>query len=113
MIDHQSRRAGCAGRDRDRPAQPAPRRSRRARESNQALQQQLELPHLTLDVEGAVQAVEDRDGQSAVVAIALEQADDAAVFDLALADADLELAGAYARIAQVDALHVGVNGVIV
>ena len=48
---------------------------------------------------------------AAVVAVALELGDDPAVLDLALADADLELAGALAGVAEVDVLDVGVDGV--
>ena len=53
----------------------------------------------------------DGDRQGAVVAVALEQGDDPAVLDLALADADLELAGALAGVAEVDVLDVGEDGV--
>ena len=46
----------------------------------------------------------DGDGQRPVVAVALELGDDLAVLDLALADADLELVGALAGVAEVDVL---------
>src|SRR5438105_3316057 len=81
--------------------------------SDQAFQQELELADFDLDVEGVVGEVEDRDGQAAVVAVALEHADDAAVLDLALADPDLELVGALAGVAEVDVLDVGVEAVVV
>src|SRR5262245_24014213 len=55
---------------------------------DQGLQQELELADLNLAIEGIIGAIDDRDGQRAVVAVALEQGDDAGVFDLALADAD-------------------------
>ena len=61
--------------------------------SDQRFQQQLELADLDLAVEGVLGAVDDGDGQRALVAVSLEQGDDPGVFDLTLADADLELAG--------------------
>ena len=81
--------------------------------SQQAFQQEFELADLDLDVEGVVEAVEDGDGQGAVVAVAFEEVDDPAVLDLALADADLELAGAFARVAEMDVLDVREDGVVV
>ena len=56
-------------------------------DSDQAFEQSLELADLDLDLEGAVERVEDRDGEGSVVAVALEEVDDPAVLDLALADA--------------------------
>ena len=79
------------------------------RPSDQAFQQELELADLDLDVEGVVEGVEDRDGQGPVVAVAFELVDDPAVLDLALADADLELARLLAGVAEVDVLDVGVD----
>ena len=79
--------------------------------SDQRLQQQLELADLDLAVEGVLDAVDDGDGQRAFVAVALEHGDDPGVIDLSLADADLELAGSQARIAEVDVVDVGEDGV--
>ncbi len=62
---------------------------------DQGLEQELELADLDLAVERVVGPVDDGDGQRTVVTVALEQVDDAGVFDLTLADADLELAGAW------------------
>ena len=61
--------------------------------SDQAFEEALELADLAFDVERAIERVEDRDGQGAVVAVAFEEVDDPAVLDLPLADLDLELAG--------------------
>ena len=79
--------------------------------SDQAFEQELELSDLDFDVEAGADAVEDGDGQAAVVAVAFEEVDDAAVLDLALADADLELVGALAGVAEVDVLDVGIDDV--
>src|SRR5579883_1604731 len=81
--------------------------------SDQGLQQQFELADLDLAVEVVLGAVEDRDGQRAVVAIALEHVDDPGILDLALADADLELPRGVARIAEVDVLDVREDGVVI
>src|SRR5262245_41843439 len=73
---------------------------------DQGLQQQLELADLDLAIERIVGPVDDGDGQRAIIPVPLEQVDDPGVFDLALADADLELAGRLAGVAEVDILDV-------
>ena len=60
---------------------------------------------------GFSSAVDDGDGERPVVAVALEHVDDAGVVDLALADADLELARGLAGVAEVDVLDVGKDAV--
>ena len=59
--------------------------------SDQALQQQLQLPHFGLGIERIVGKVEDGDGQRAVVAVAFQKSDDSIVFDLPLTDEHLKL----------------------
>ena len=80
---------------------------------DQRLQQELELAELDFAIEGVVGPVDDGDGQRAAVAVPLKHVDDPGVLDLALADADLKLAGNQARIAQVDVLNVGKNRVVI
>src|SRR5687768_2447724 len=66
--------------------------------SDQALEQILQLPHLGLHGVRRLRHVVQGDRQQAVVVEALELRDNAAVLDLALADADLELARAAAGV---------------
>ena len=79
--------------------------------SDQSFQQELQLADLDLALERIVGAVDDRDGQRAIVAITLKLGDDPSVLDLALADTDLKLAGVLAGVAKLDVLHVGIDGV--
>src|SRR4051794_22241791 len=96
MIRSMTRGMRKENADRSRARRPA------INHSQQALEQQLELADLDLAFERVVGQVEDGDGQRAVVAVALEEVDGPAVLDLALADADLELAGGLAGVAEVD-----------
>src|SRR5262249_53298887 len=107
----RKRPRGCAGLASRRSRGSSRKGKSRADASEQALEQELELADLDLGVERVVQPVEDGDGQGAVVAVALELVDDPAVLDLALADADLELAGPLAGVAEVDVLDVRVDRV--
>ena len=79
--------------------------------SEQRLEQELELADLDLAFKGVVGAIDDGNRQGAIVAIALKLGDDASVFDLTLADTDLELSGILAGVAEVDVLHVGIEGI--
>src|SRR3954469_7286434 len=79
--------------------------------SKEGFQQELELAKLDLAIERVLRTIDDGDGQRARVAITLKLGDDSGVFNLTLADADLEFAMVLAGITKVDVLHVGINGV--
>jgi len=66
-----------------------PRRGETPR-SNQRFQQVLELPHFRLDREWRIRLLPHVHGQSPVITEAVELRDDPSVFDVPLADADLE-----------------------
>ena len=84
----------------------ARRRSIRASVSSRSLS----LRTSTSTSNGLSMEVEDGDREGAVVAVALELGDDPAVLDLTLADADLELAGSLAGVAELDVLDVRDRG---
>ena len=59
---------------------------------HQAFQQKLQLAHFGFHGEGSIGQVLDGYAQQSIVILSLELVDDAAIFNLALADANLEFA---------------------
>src|SRR5437016_2398599 len=79
---------------------------------DQAFEEVFKLTDFGVHGEGGVSDVVDGHGEQPIVAEALQLGDDAAVFDLALADADLELARPASGIAQMDVAHIRIKIVV-
>src|SRR5262249_35686376 len=77
----------------------------------QGLEQQFEFADFYLAFEWVVGPINDGDRQGSIIAMALKLRDNASIFDLTLADSDLELPGIPAGVAEVYVLHIRIDGI--